>query len=425
MMKFILVLLVAALTTTCTSASIDSYATSTISAGCDVTQHGAKGDNHTEATGAFTAAIAACQGRGAVIVPPGSYLVRPVELLSHTTLIIEPGAVLVAWAGVGWRGGWPNSTTRTCTDSPYEAKNPVILPELESLLYGDAVENVTVKGGGKIDGQGWRWWPLREKSDYWHHCRPKLIRIHGKDGTDDLDSQDVRFSNLTLHNSPSYNFHVHARRARFTQITIFADGCPYNTDGFNVGGDDVYIADSTVHNGDDCVPVGKNTSNMLVERVTCTGCGQSHGGGASPIIWDSPYPGTYIRNVTFRNMTFSRTAYVANIKSLPSYEGTVEGVVFEDFVLDRVGKAINVNPYGQKERKKYTAARGLQGIHVGNVSFRNIRGSAAVAGTFSCDKGQCVGIELKDVQLTGTVTNYSCNGYVVGTAEDCSPTPCF
>lgn len=416
MMKFILGLLVAMTTSSAATATA-------VGAGCDVTQHGAKGDNHTEATGAFAAAIAACQGRGAVTVPPGTYLIRPVELLSHTTLIIEPGAMLVAWAGVGWPGEWPNSTTRTCSASPYEAKNPVTLPERESLLHGDAVENVTVTGGGTIDGQGWRWWPLRDQSEYWHHCRPHLIRIHGTGGADDLASQNVRFSNVTLHNSPRFNFHVHARRARFTHMTIVADGCPYNTDGFNVGGDDVYIADSTVHNGDDCVPIGKNTSNVLVERVTCTGCGSEHGGGVSPIIWNSPHPGTYIRNLTFRNITFSRTAMVANIKSLPSYEGTVEGVVFEDFVLDRVGEAIQINPYGQ--HAQLGAARGLESIHVANVSFRNIRGTAAVAGTFNCAKGQCVGIELQDVQLTGTVSNYSCKGSVVGTAKDCSPKPCF
>eukprot|EP00935_MAST-01C_sp_MAST-1C-sp1_P000853 g853.t1 len=254
--------------------------------GCDVTQYGAVGDNKTEATSSFTAAIRACQGRSAVIVPaPGAYLIRPVELLSHTMLIIEPGAMLVAWGGVGWQNGWPNSTTRTCSASPYQTKRPVILPELESLLYGDAIQNVTVTGGGTIDGQGWRWWPLRDKSDYWHHCRPHLIRIHGSGGSDDLASHDIAFNNIRLYNSPRFNFHVHAARARYTRIAIVADGCPLNTDGFNVGGDEVYIADSTVHNGDDCVPLGKNTSNVVVERVTCTGCGQKHGGGASPIIW--------------------------------------------------------------------------------------------------------------------------------------------
>jgi polygalacturonase len=163
----------------CLAAVVSSQMTTTLprsslrqnASGCDVTQFGAVGDNNTEATSSFNAAIAACQKRSAVIVPPGAYLIRPIELLSHTTLIIKPGAVLVAWAGVGWQNGWPNSTTRTCKASPYQAEQPIVLPELESLLYGDAVNNVTVKGGGTIDGQGWRWWPLRGKSEYWHHCR--------------------------------------------------------------------------------------------------------------------------------------------------------------------------------------------------------------------------------------------------------------
>ena len=140
--------------------------------------------------------------------------------------------------------------------------------------------------------------------------------------------QDIFFENLTLRNSPNFNFHVHAHRARFTRIHTHADGCPLNTDSFNVGGKDIHIADSLVHSGDDCVPIGKNTSNVVVERVTCA-CGN----GVSPIIWATNEPGTYIRNVTFRNMTFINTSFAANIKSLPSYAGTIEGIIFEDFII--------------------------------------------------------------------------------------------
>ena len=85
-------------------------------------------------------------------MPQGNYLLRPVKLLSHTELVILPGATLVAWSGVGWKNGWPNSTTRNCSANPYQAKD-VLVPRLESLLYGDAVKNVTIRGGGIIDGQ--------------------------------------------------------------------------------------------------------------------------------------------------------------------------------------------------------------------------------------------------------------------------------
>ena len=395
---------------------------------CDVTMFGAVGDNDTEATSAFVSALAACQQNGTVLVPPGRFLLRPVRLPSHTDLLISPGAVLVAWGGVGWQRGWPNSTTRTCSASPYEAKKPLVLPRLESLLYADAVQNVTVRGGGTIDGQGWRWWPLRAKSEYWHHCRPHLIRVHGSPQAPyDLSSSHLAFDNITLHNSPNFNFHVHARHARWTRIRTSADTCPLNTDSFNVGGHDPYIADSHVHSGDDCVPIGRNTSDVLVERVTCA-CGN----GASPILWDTADdPGAYIRNVTFRNMTFSHTKFAANIKSLGSYRGSVSDVVFENFVLDSVDKAINVNLYGQSAT---AARRTTPGVHasklaaimVANVTFRNFRGTAKTAGTFECDaNAPCTGIVMDHVHLTGTDAGYVCKGSVTGTVSGCVPTPCI
>lgn len=176
---------------------------------CDVTRFGARGDNRTEATSAFRAAIEACAGKvgGAVVVPPGTYLLRPVELVSHTALVIQPGATLLAWPGVGWQAGWPNSTSETCTASPYEAKAPVVLPQLESLLYADGVVNVSVSGGGRLDGQGWRWWPQRDKSEYGHHCRPHLIRIDCGNST--RTSTGISIDNLALHNSPHFNIHAY------------------------------------------------------------------------------------------------------------------------------------------------------------------------------------------------------------------------
>jgi hypothetical protein len=53
-----------------------------------VTDYGANGDGHTLNTGAFRQAIKACAaaGGGRVIVPAGTYLTGPIELLSHVDL---------------------------------------------------------------------------------------------------------------------------------------------------------------------------------------------------------------------------------------------------------------------------------------------------------------------------------------------------
>lgn len=248
----------------------DSQSVLSASDPCDVTHYGALGDNHTEATSAFQAAIAACVGRtrGAVVVPAGTYLLRPVELFSHTTFVIEPGATLVAWSGVGWKAGWPNSTSATCTASPYESKIPVVLPQLESLLYVDGVTNVTINGGGSLDGQGWRWWPLRDKSEYWHHCKPSLIRLGGGNST--TTSSHLTVDNLALHNSPHFNIQAWTDYTRYTRLNFTADTCPLNTDSLHVGGWNVYIGDCNVHSGDDCVPISKYSENVLVERVRCS-----------------------------------------------------------------------------------------------------------------------------------------------------------
>ena len=385
---------------------------------CDVTHYGALGDNRTEATSAFQAAIAACTGRarGAVVVPAGTYLLRPVELFSHTTLVIERGATLVAWSGVGWKAGWPNSTSATCTASPYESKTPAVLPQLESLLYVDGVTNVTIKGGGRLDGQGWRWWPLRDKSEYWHHCKPSLIRLGGGNST--RTSSHLTVDNLALHNSPHFNIQAWTDHTRYTRINFTADTCPLNTDSLHVGGWNVHVADCNVHSGDDCVPISKYSKDVLVERVQC-----SCGNGASPLIWGTQDKDAYIRNVTFRDMTFTGTRFGANIKSLASYLGTLHDVVFENFVLHDVAKAINIDLKGQNTNKRHgdTDTR-AQTIRVRNVTFRNFTGDARVAGTFTCPgSGTCSGILLEDIDITGTQEGFVCSGGVAGHAIRTSP----
>jgi hypothetical protein len=142
------------------------------------------------------------------------------------------------------------------------------------------------------------------------------------------------------------------------------------------------------------------------------------GNGASPIIWGTAHDkDAYIRNVTFRDMTFTGTRFGANIKSLASYLGTLHDIVFENFVLHEVAKAINIDLIGQD-----TDAR-AQTIRVHNVTFRNFTGDANIAGTFTCPgSGACSGILLEDINITGTETGFICSGGgVAGHAIRTSP----
>ena len=182
---------------------------------------------------------------------------------------------------------------------------------------------------------GWRWWPLRKQpGDYWHNCRPRLV----------AGEYLRRFTmhNITLRNSPMYVVSAHyLSGASFTRVTIDSNpgygysGAP-NTDGFNVHGRDIYIGQSSVRNGDDCVPIGPNSSNITVEDLHC-----SRDNGVVPIIWS--HPGV-IEDVIFRRVTMESTTTAIAVKSLPSYVGTVRNVLWEDIVVNDVrGSAVMLN----------------------------------------------------------------------------------
>ena len=62
-----------------------------------VTRFGAAGDETSDCTAAFAAAIAACHraGGGHVTVPAGTFLTGAIRLLSHTDLHLEQGSVIL------------------------------------------------------------------------------------------------------------------------------------------------------------------------------------------------------------------------------------------------------------------------------------------------------------------------------------------
>ena len=94
----------------CFATIIGTYAAASPMAPCNVMDSqyagGAKGDNKTEDTLAVVAALAACSG-GSVVLPAGKiFLVRPIELPSHTTLLLYGD--IRAWLDYKT---WPSSST--------------------------------------------------------------------------------------------------------------------------------------------------------------------------------------------------------------------------------------------------------------------------------------------------------------------------
>ena len=181
---------------------------------------------------------------------------------------------------------------------------------------------------------------------------------------------------ITIRDSPM--FHIVSQggsHKRFSNLSLLS-GCGFatapNTDGFNVGGDDIIVSNSHVRNGDDCLPFGG--SNLLAERVTCE-CGNS--------------PGIYMdasTNITYRHHTSLRTAHGANLKAVGGGGGTVSNVLFDNLtIVEPQQAALVIDAFGQwaaADDQPPTAARGLGVAKAGarevdrhsarNVTFRNV-----------------------------------------------------
>jgi hypothetical protein len=173
------------------------------------------------------------------------------------------------------------------------------VPKLEDLLWSANSTNVTISGSGTVDGQGWRWWPLRNDTthgEYWHNCRPSLVsagRTVGPRGEFyDSGVSDFSLLGVTLLDSPFWVVSGRGlKRALFSHVhvtTTICSGLEHqgdaslapNTDGINIQGEDIVVEHCTVRNGDDCVPIFPPSRNISVHNISC-----SCGNGLTIAIW--------------------------------------------------------------------------------------------------------------------------------------------
>ena len=121
----------------------------------------------------------------------------------------------------------------------------------------------------------------------------------------------------------------------------------YNTDGFDIQGDNVYGHDLTVQTADDAIAVKGSSSNHLYENIHVkSGLGLTIGGIGSDLV----------RNVTFRDSTVTHALKAIYIKTLwrdagPEESGEVGifDIHYESILIERPHQfAIWIGPAQQQ-----------------------------------------------------------------------------
>ncbi|KAK9774360.1 putative Exopolygalacturonase X [Seiridium cardinale] len=254
--------------------------------------------------------------------------------------------------------------------------------------------DVFIYGGGTIDGNGQAWYEAYAANIY--TLRPVLFGIDG------LENSII--ADLVLRYSPEYyHFIANSTNVVFDNINIAggstnASVTAKNTDGWDTyRSDSITIQNSVINNGDDCVSFKPNSTNILVQSLSCNG---SHGISVGSL---GQYVGHYdiVENVYVTNISMHNATDGARIKIWPNTpsalsgdlqggggDGRVNNITYTDWTIDNVDYSIEVDQcYGQSNLTlclEYPSP-----LTITNVVFNNFKGATSSkyqpqVATFAC-----------------------------------------
>ncbi|KAI4320812.1 hypothetical protein MLD38_034257 [Melastoma candidum] len=279
------------------------------------------------------------------------------------------------------------------------------------------IDDLNITGDGVLDGQGHSAWKYNDC--FWNpKCKtlPTTLRL-----------QDV--NNTLLHdiasvNSKSAHLSIFAcQNVSLERVKLTAPGDSPNTDGIRVGMSSyVFIRDSVIGTGDDCIAMNHGSVKIIITNVTCgPGHGISIGSlGGSPD--ENP-----VRLVWVGNCSFVGTTNGLRIKTkATSYRSLVSGITFADIHVENVTNPIIIDQQYCPSHTCDPKAVSLVAIHY--VKYKNITGtsSSQVAVNLQCSPAApCLNVTLQDIDLSyhGDTTS-SCSNVFGSSSGIQHPPPC-
>lgn len=300
------------------------------------------------------------QGGGTLFFPAGTYLTAGIKMKSNITLDISSGATLLF--SDDFDQYLPFVETR------YEG---VMMKSFHPLIYAVDAENITIKGEGKLDGQGYKWWMeffrvfvdlrdhgVRDVNKYqrmWDEAndvkalyaetnedyiktlqrrffRPPFIQM--------IRSRNIRIEGVTIVNSPFWTINPEfCDNVKIHRVTIINPKSP-NTDGINPSSSrNVMISDCFISVGDDCITIksGRDGQGRRIgvpsENITITNCIMLSGHGG--VVIGSEMSGG-VRNVVISNCVFDGTYRGIRLKSSRGRGGVVENIRVSNIMMRNI-----------------------------------------------------------------------------------------
>lgn len=352
----------------------------------DFYSHSCQGEDW---TAAFAAAIQTVSslGGGTIYIPSGEYPSRSIELLSHTALYLEAGAIIRFLDTI---------ESYDLIETESEGR-PVLC--YKPLIFADHAEDIAIRGQGTLDGNGGVWWKAQHSRTL-THGRPPMLHFQY--------CQHICLEDITILRSPFWTVHpLYCDDMLIRGVTIQNPPDSPNTDGIDPDSTrNLRIVDCTIDVGDDCIAIKSGTeeisSPLPSENITITGCTMLHGHGG--VVLGSEMSGG-IRNVVISNCIFYETDRGIRIKTRRRRGGVVEDIIASNIVMDRVLCPFVINLFywgGRIGKQPFVRDRNPHPVDTGTPLVRNILLDNIIAKNVTSAAGFLCGLPeqpIENIQL--------------------------
>lgn len=360
-------------------------------------------DNGQDNTDSLQKAIYQNAGKATIVITPGTYKTKHLDIISNTHIIFEKGAILQF-----------NDSFEHYTPifSRWEGVDCYCM---HPLFFISNAENVIIEGNGTLDGSGKKWWdysysrrtyqkePLTDielkfaqlnpnfknqpSGGGGRQCqflRPPLVQI--------FKSSNITLKNLTLTNSPFWTLHtLYSKNLKIANLNIINPYETPNTDGMDIEScSDVEILDCFVDVGDDGIALKSGSGseafkvNKATKNVLINGCivKQAHGG----FVIGSETAGG-VNNVEISNCEFLGTDRGIRIKTRRGRAGNIHDIYAHDIIMKDTICPITINMYyrcGSNDEKLFSLQQQditeltpiVENIKISNIKATNCKGAA-------------------------------------------------
>jgi galacturan 1,4-alpha-galacturonidase len=277
------------------------------------------------------------------------------------------------------------------------------------VIGGEDV-NIYGAGVGTLDGKGQKWYDRFDTNRTL--IRPILIvtdGLHGGSITGLKMRNSAKWHNLIANSSDILisDFDIYSRSTSNYEAK--------NLDGWDTyRSDNIVIQNSWVDHDDDCVSFKPNSTNIIIQGLTCFG---SHGISVGSL---GQYPKSFdiVENVYIYNNTLHGASDSARIKVWPGAEtdfqpdlgggggaGYVRNITYDGFYGTNNDAAIKIDQcYGEKNATR--CAEFPSKMNISDIVFKNFdietnTRYAPRAGDLICSgPGTCANIQAKNISVT-------------------------